>query len=865
MLKVRLTGTILAFVSLLFLVAGASLLYSQRDADSVELQIIVVDSRLQAREILSSLNSGADFAKLAQERSTDPTASNGGYLGRQEISSLHERIREAIKGLAPGQIAPMVELPGGYAILKVLPQSPNVVAMGTDRNPRLPLAGPGNVQYVLAVSGYSEVGLLVNRLAKPDGWESDLQSICEVKQRAIPTGVEQVQSFLEKIDREGVTETNAKSVEAARFSFGQVLAYQGKLDEAIEQWYAAYKVVEKYFPAELPTMDEVLGAGYLQAAGMENFVFENFHAACLFPMRPDARFRKTSNIEKAIAHFSKYLEKKPDDLEGRWLLNLALMNAGRYPAAVPKPYLMPPALFESKEDIGRFVDVAPATGLKIFEMAGGMIVDDFDNDGFLDVVTSSMEDCAPMHFFHNNGDGTFTERTKQAGLLDQMGGLSMIQTDYNNDGCLDILVMRGGWEVPKRKSLLKNNCDGTFTDVTRESGIGAAPVTATQAAVWTDIDNDGNLDLVIGSENAPSQLFWNKGDGTFVEIAHAAGIDKTAFTKAVVAGDYDNDGYPDLYFSNYNGDNFLYHNNHDRTFTEVGRKLGVEKPLSSFPAWFFDYDNDGWPDIFVASYVTSVDEVARDYLHLPGKGETLKLYKNMGNGTFRDVTQETGLNHAVFAMGSNFGDVDNDGYLDMYLGTGNPSFAAVVPNVMFRNHDGKYFVDITASSGTGCLHKGHGVAFADINNDGSEDLLTELGGAVPSDKHATMLFKNPGNANDWLTVHLVGVKSNRAALGARLKVTVRNEGHAPRSIYRTVGSGGSFGASPFQQHVGLGKSAEIESLEIWWPSTNTRQIFRNVEKNQFIEVTEFEKSFKTLKRKSFPLPGAESAGLAVHH
>ena len=196
-------------------------------------------------------------------------------------------------------------------------------------------------------------------------------------------------------------------------------------------------------------------------------------------------------------------------------------------------------------------------------------------------------------------------------------------------------MLRGGWEVPKRKSLLKGHCDdGTFTDVTRESGLAAAAVSASQTAVWTDIDNDGNLDLFVGSENTPSQLFLNKGDGTFEEISHAAGVDRTAYTKAVVAGDYDNDGYPDLYVSNYNGENFLYHNNRNRTFTEVGRTLGVERPLQSFPAWFFDYDNDGWLDIFVASYVTSVDETARHYLHLQGKGETLAPHGDVADTKF---------------------------------------------------------------------------------------------------------------------------------------------------------------------------------------------------------------------------------------
>ena len=157
-------------------------------------------------------------------------------------------------------------------------------------------------------------------------------------------------------------------------------------------------------------------------------------------------------------------------------------------------------------------------------------------------------------------------------------------------------MLRGGWEAANRKSLLRNNCDGTFTDVTDASGLGKT-VTSTQTAVWADIDNDGYLDLFIGNENAPSQLFRNRGDGTFEDISHSAGIDKTAFTKGLAAADYDNDGFVDFYVSNVTGANFLYHNNRDRTFTEIGRQAGVQAPYFSFATWFFDYD-DGWRAIF---------------------------------------------------------------------------------------------------------------------------------------------------------------------------------------------------------------------------------------------------------------------------
>jgi hypothetical protein len=240
---------------------------------------------------------------------------------------------------------------------------------------------------------------------------------------------------------------------------------------------------------------------------------------------------------------------------------------------------------------------------------------------------------------------------------------------------------------------------------------------------------------------------------------------------------------------------------------------------------------------------------------MPNNAETLKLYRNQGNGTFKDVTKEVGLNRVFMPMGANFGDVDNDGFLDVYLGNGNPSYTSVIPHVLLRNKEGKSFVDVTASSGTGELHKGHGVAFADIDRDGDEDILTVIGGAVPGDAHAFRLFENPGNGNDWINLKLVGKKTNRAALGARIKVTVENEGKGRRSIFRTVGSGGSFGASPLEQHIGLGPSAKIVELEVWWPTSDTRQKFRNVKKDQFLEITEFVQEYKKLVRAPYRLGG----------
>ena len=249
----------------------------------------------------------------------------------------------------------------------------------------------------------------------------------------------------------------------------------------------------------------------------------------------------------------------------RWLLNVAYQTLGGYPDKVPKAYLIPPAALESKENIERFVDIAPSLGLDTVGAAGGSIVDDFDNDGFLDIVETSFDPCQPMRAFRNNGDGTFSDVPARAHLVEQLGGINSVQTDYNNDGWLDIFVMRGGWEWPMRNSLLRNNGNGTFSDVTLEAGLLSVDH-PTHSAAWADFDNDGWVDIFIGHERTPSQLFRNKGDGTFEDVSARAGVNRVAFTKGVAWGDYDDDGYPDLYVSNYGEENFLYHNKRDGTF-----------------------------------------------------------------------------------------------------------------------------------------------------------------------------------------------------------------------------------------------------------------------------------------------------------
>jgi FG-GAP-like repeat/ASPIC and UnbV len=708
-----------------------------------------------------------------------------------------------------------------------------------------------NRDLVAEVSGGYEAQYFFQRLEKPPDWNQNLAVICELKQKAVEQAIARLESNLAGMKMQNLEGSHAEAAATRHHTLAQLYAFKGQTDKAIERFQEARRVALSHGLDEFALeLEERLGIAQLRRGEDDNCV-KNHHArSCIFPISVEGRHGLTAGSQAAINHFLAYLDRKPNDLEVKWLLNIAYMTLGQYPGGVPQKHLIPAATFDSKEDIGRSEDVASSAGLDVFGQAGGAVMDDFDKDGFLDIAVSTLNSCEPLHLFRNNGDGSFTDKAGAAGLSGQLGGLNVNHVDYDNDGWLDLYVMRGGWDVPMRNSLLRNNGDGTFIDVTEKAKL-ARPATATQTAAWADIDNDGHIDLFVGNENAPCQLFRNNGNGSFEDVAHRAGVDKVRFTKGVVAGDYDNDGYADFYVSNGGDDNFLYHNNQDGTFTDVAQKLGVEKPSLSFATWFFDYDNDGLLDLFVTSFLQSVTQVARSYLGLPVEAETLKLYRNTGAGGFRDVTQEVGLDRVFMPMGCNFGDVDNDGFLDFYLGTGAPSYAALVPNVLFRNHNGKYFVDITTSSGTGHLQKGHGVAIGDLNNDGNDDIFVKVGGAVPGDKYASALFKNPGRAaNNWIKVRLAGVKTNRAAIGARLKVTVA-DGDKRRSIHRTVTSGGSFGDSPFQQHIGLAKASKIETLEIWWPASKTRTVFHNLEPNQVIEVKEFAKEFVKLSRRPF--------------
>jgi hypothetical protein len=649
--------------------------------------------------------------------------------------------------------------------------------------------------------------------------------------------------------------------------------YAGDVDGAIRHLTQAYELVPaeqfKQPPGNLTRFQ--LAVAYMRMGTTRNCCVQPMARSCIVPFGKTS-FPRRQWSEKAIRHLSDLLDDTPPQFDvyvtARWLLNIAHMTLGGYPNEVPPRHRVPTSVFESQIDFPRFENVALQLRLPTFSLAGGVIVDDFDNDDHLDIVTSTWDPAGQMRFFRNNRDGTFTDRTEEAGLLGFLGGLNMVQADYDNDGWLDILVLRGAWAREAGRhpnSLLRNGSDGTFTDVTFQVGLGDVHY-PTQTAAWGDYDNDGDLDLYIGNETSPSggvdsytgreseiigfeapcQLFRNNGDGSFTDVAGPAGVENRGYSKGVAWGDFDGDRDLDLYVSNLMGPNRLYRNNGDGTFTDVAEQLRVTRPIVSFPTWFWDFDNDGTLDIFACPYTGRVNDLAKWHLGSSVPIEVPCLYWGDGRGGFIEVAADMNLARPVLPMGSNFGDLDDDGWLDFYLGTGDPNFETLMPNLMFVNQGGKRFVDVTMAGGFGHLQKGHGVAFADIDNDGDTDVYEEMGGAFYGDEFYDVLYVNPGFGHRWLGVRLIGVQSNRSAIGARIRVQVLEDG-STRSVYRHVTSGGSFGASPLRQHIGLGRASSIRQLEIFWPTTGRTQVFENIQPDQTIQIVEGEGRYTRLE------------------
>ena len=653
----------------------------------------------------------------------------------------------------------------------------------------------------------------------------------------------------------------------AKFKYGEQLLYTGKTEAATVQFAEAAGMVGNIMNQGNKPLFELLALSYMRLGEQQNCIQQHNAESCILPIQGQGVYQFKSGPETAIKIYEQILTLFPEDLQTRWLLNIAYMNLGLYPDGVPKKWLVSTKLFESEGELN-FKDIAIPLGLDVVGLSGGICMEDFDQDGNLDLFMTSYGLRDPARYFKNNGDGTFVERTHEANLDGIVSGLNTLHADYDNDGDRDIFILRGGWLTggTHPNSLLRNNGDGTFTDVTIEAGL--LSFHPTQTGVWADFDADGWLDLYIANESFPNQTFHNNefyknnGNGTFTNVAHQLNLDFLGYFKGCASGDINNDRLPDLYLSNMAGANRLLVNRGNGIFEDIAQKVGVVNPAMSFPTWFFDYNSDGWEDIVVVGYGLNLDQdvagdLLRDYLGQQPEGDWFRLYRNEGNEKFSDVAQQMGLDKITYTMGCNFGDLDNDGWLDFYLGTGKPDFRALVPNRMFRNVNGQRFEDISMN-GFAHTQKGHGVAFGDIDNDGDQDIYEVLGGAYEGDIYANILFENPGTpGNHWIDIELEGKTCNRDAIGSKIAVHVIQKGGVKRTIWVRVNTGASFGSASLRQEIGLGKAEKIESVEVLWAQPGpAKSVYTNVPMDRFIKITEGSTEVTLLDKKAMVLKGS---------
>jgi hypothetical protein len=561
-----------------------------------------------------------------------------------------------------------------------------------------------------------------------------------------------------------------------------------------------------------------------------------------------------------------------------WVLTLSFATAQPHSASPSKAEsttsLTPPKV--------NFVDIAERAGLTaktedggektkryIIETTGsGAAFFDFDNDGWPDIFLvngSRLEGFSKgqeptSHLYRNNRDGTFTDVTQKAGVGLVGWGQGVCAGDYDNDGFVDLFVTFWGHDV-----LLHNNGDGTFTDVTRKAGLWHDDVRWSTGCAFVDYDRDGKLDLFIahyvdldlphtpepgsgatcvwkgmpvmcgprGLKGTHNELYHNNGDGTFTDVSQASGVAKTDayYCFTALTGDFDNDGWPDIFVSCDSTPNLLFHNNHNGTFTETAVEAGVAfndggHEQAGMGADAVDYDGDGWLDIIKTNF----------------SDDTATLYHNNRDGTFSDVTSAAGLskNSQLLGWGTLFLDIDNDGWPDIFMANGHVypevDSKGLGLNSTFRErkllywneHNGR-FRDISLDAGAGITipFNSHGVAAADFDNDGTVGILVNNSHDRPS------LLKNLGERGNWILLKLEGTKSNRDAIGARVSVRVGD--HQQTQEVRS--GGGYISQSDFRLHFGLGKANKADSVEIRWPS-GLVQRFENVTGNRIVKIRE---------------------------
>jgi len=543
---------------------------------------------------------------------------------------------------------------------------------------------------------------------------------------------------------------------------------------------------------------------------------------------------RAGNFREAVRDASAGLAADPSDDQTRFWLWLAAQRLGGYPSEVPEEQRMEVKAGRHPSNV-QFEDVARQIGLDKTSGGRGTAVLDIDGDGCLDVVISSGN--AGISVYRNNGDGTFTDVTVGSGLEDCVNSFAIIVGDYNNDGWDDLYVTRLGFYAGE-SVLYRNNGDGTFTEVTKEAGIQAwGPVFA---AEWVDYDCDGNLDLFVPNNQGrlfdrktPNRLFHNNGDGTFTEVSKKAGLESVSPSIGCAWGDYNNDGFPDLFVSSGFGRSQLFRNNGDGTFTDVSREAGVNGICLGSVSFWSDYDNDGWLDLIQLIWSPG-PHVLHTLIHgeAPAEGHPLRIYHNNRDGTFTMKSREVGIDGCWGTMSGNMGDFDNDGHMDILLGNGGPPMDQTEPAIILENDGHGQFHNVTFSAGLPFTGKGHGANLADLAGDGRLCLIVAAGGSYPADLLTTSVFRPRTLPGNYLNVRLVGTKSNRSAIGARIRLEAGGS-----SQHRLVSGGSGFGCLPLEQHFGVGKLEKLDLLEIQWPS-GMRQRIDNPPINDTIRITE---------------------------
>ena len=557
----------------------------------------------------------------------------------------------------------------------------------------------------------------------------------------------------------------------------------------------------------------------------------------------------------ASAALRQAVELEPELLEPRWNLMVAAGRSGEDAASLPERYRLDIPDRSAASPV-RFDEASSEVGIERWSRARASAWADFDGDGDLDLFTLGIRD--PHALYRNrlreDGAAAFAPAALDAALFDPRGGWSALFFDYDRDGDPDLYVTRDGWDGEDGNSLYRND-GGRFVDVAAAAGAASSADGFTAAVA--DVNRDGLLDLYVANGvatrgGAPNELFLGAPEGRFVERAEPMGVADHGRSIGSAFGDYDRDGWPDLLVVNFFDRPVLYRNVEGAGFEDVSAEAGIAAPHEGFVGFFFDYDNDGWLDILVVGFTSDMEVALRSRIEgkAVAEGSRLALYRNGGDGAFTDVTLEAGLSWNLGAMAATFGDYDNDGWLDIFVGVGAPPMERFEANRLFRNLGDGTFADVSASAGVDDLGKGHGATFADFDHDGDLDLFVPIGGAFPGDRQKSRFYRNPASEmrhpNGWLHILLRATSLHPDAVGAQVELRVTDAPGAPVQL-QEVAIGGGFGVTPSPiLEFGLGQHQVVAEVTIRWPGGGHR-VLRNIPANQRILVVEDEPGFQVLE------------------